>query len=395
MLERRLEDRRSEVLESLARVRSLHAGRLVLIPGSRRNPGESAVSDQELLLLESNFDGPAEPHFAALARELGPELGRMLELCEGDARGPLESRLRAGSRRTSVFFSAHPGLGVARVQADARLRTAFFRFLRAERSRVSGRSALRLVEQARAEFLRESERLGFGLSEPALEQRTRGAVAPAPAPMRAELELLPWLLRSLFHDLSDWVRELWTDARLDRSGLAERLERIGAREDSSTQQALTLVSVQKPGRFRRRALRRALAFVEAWLHASEPGARAIGASHFARFVELGDGRLVFLSHHDGSFEAEMGRFVEGWGFLASLVWSHTCGFPASFAAIFGGARDEANFKDWARVKRVPTQIAYSAYPELALGDVTRGAELRTILCGKLDEAAARRALDLV
>jgi len=112
-------------------------------------------------------------------------------------------------------------------------------------------------------------------------------------------------------------------------------------------------------------------------------------------VELGDGRLAFLSQHDQSLEAELGSFVERLSFVMNLVWSHTRDFPAGFSALFGGVRDEPRFKAWAQVKQLPTQLSYCAYPSLSVSDVRRGAELRGILSETLASSSARRALELV
>ena len=81
--------------------------------------------------------------------------------------------------------------------------------------------------------------------------------------------------------------------------------------------------------------------------------------------------------------------------LATFVWSNTRGFPASVGPFVGGARDEARFKHWVRLESLPAPFVYSAYPELSVSDVRRGAALRALLAGKPDEASARRALELV
>jgi hypothetical protein len=396
-VERLLDRERAAVGEQLAGISSLHAGRLVLIPGAGRAAANGAPSARELVLLESNFDGSAEEHLSALGRALGA-LGGLLAHCEGDlgANASIEAQLRAGSRRSDVYFTAHAGLSVERVRADASLRAEFTRLLRTERRSLDGESPVVVVERLRSLLIRGAGAREWGLGRE--ERRPADIAPPAASPfvsLARAMGLFPWLTRSVIHDVSDHFRALWTDETLDRAGLDERLDRLFALETPGTQRALTHVTEVKPGRFRRRALRRALRFVQSWLREAPDGAQVLGSSHFARFVELGDGRLVFLSHHDGSLEAELGRFVERLGFIASLVWSNTRDFPASFGPFFGGARDEASFKDWARVKSVPTQIAYSAYPELSLSDVARGAELRKILGSPLDEPAARRALNLV
>jgi hypothetical protein len=379
LLEERLEAARHALVEQLARVDSLHFGRLALVPR-----GDAAKSRQ-LLLFESNFDGSVAEHLEQVVTRVG-ELAPLFDLCE-DADGRcLADKLRYGSRRTGAFFCAQPALSVRRIRAAARLRAELRSFLRRERERLRLLDELRIVAEARAHLARSGSP---GLLEAAGDEprvANEGSFARS-------LGLVPLLARSAVEDAVDWVRELWSDSKLDRRGLEARLARVAA-GDLGAQRALTHVVEIKPGRFRRRALAAALRFADDWLRAS-PARRALGSSHFARWVELGDGRLAFLSHFDQSFEAELGSFVEQLGFITSLVWSHTRGFPAGAGALLGGTRDEARFKDWMQAKRVPTAVAYSAYPELSVSEVARAAELREILNGKLDERYARRALELV
>jgi hypothetical protein len=381
LLEQRLEAERVAVREKLSGVTTLHFARFVLVPRL------DAASSRALLLFESNFDGGIEEHVAELVSELGSELSALFSHCEDPGARSLAALLRYASRRTGALFCAQPALSVGRVQADARIRGAFRHFLRSERERLCGLGELGIVEEAQARLLRD-----FGPL--VLAELDEIAPEAAGASLGRFLGIGPLIARSAVQDVVDLVSDLWTDARLDRSGVEARLERVAARDADGAQRALTHVVELKPGRFRRRGLAAALRFVDGWLRAA-PGRRSFGSSHFARWVELGDGRLAFLSHHDQSFEAEMGSLVEQLGFITSLVWSHTRDFPPGLGGLIGGTRDEARFKDWVLAKCIPTAIAYSAYPELSVSEVARAAELREIFGGKLEERSARRALELV
>jgi hypothetical protein len=78
-----------------------------------------------------------------------------------------------------------------------------------------------------------------------------------------------------------------------------------------------------------------------------------------------------------------------------MIWSNTVGFPTTFAWVLGGARDEAGFKRWTRARQLPTPLWYSAYPELSVAEVRKNAEIRAILSRELDEAGARRVLEVL
>jgi hypothetical protein len=383
-LERLLEDERAAVGAKLARVDSLHFARFAVIP-----QGGGTSQRGARLLFESHFDGVAGAHLTELQRELGDVFAATFERCEVAREGTapsVEAALLAGSRRSAALFSAHPGRTARQIRDAARLRQAFRRFLADERGRLDGAPPLEIVRRAR-------ERLGSlapaeGSGEP------RPSVAKAAAALPRALRLVPLLLRAGLHDVADFLRALWTDEKLDRTGLDAQLARVAARYESTTQNAFLHVVELKPGRFRRRALSATLRHLDAWLRDGH-ALRRWDSCHSARWVELGDGRLLFSCHHDGSLEAELGTWVERLSFVGNLLWSHTRDFPPSLAAVFGGVRDERAFKDWARVKCLPTPIAFGAYPELSVADVARGAELCALFAGKLDAASARRALELV
>ena len=378
-LERALEAMRAELCARFGGVESLHFARFAVIP-------ERTGAEDARLLFESSFDGTFAMHSRELRRELGAELDRLLEHCEPalGATG-FEARFRLGARRAAAFFSAHRGRSAREIKDDGRLRAGLARFLKQERASLLTLAPGAIVERARV-FL------GLGRCSGARSHDGPGTDRGGSRSLLVEAAALaPMIARAALSDVSDVFHALWTDQRLDAGGLDEKLAQLTPR--AGTQQALTHVVELKPGRFRRRALAAALRFVDAWFR-SHPQAR-FGTSHFARFVDLGDGRLAFLSHHDGSLEAALGALVERSATLATLVWSHTQGFPASLGPLVGGARDESRFKHWARVKCLPAPVVYGAYPELSLLDVRRGAELRAILAGHLDDARARRALELV
>ncbi|HEY3498380.1 MAG TPA: hypothetical protein VGK73_26985, partial [Polyangiaceae bacterium] len=331
-LERVLEERRETVLAKLRGVGSLHFGRFVVVPARERHQGGPDESAKALLLFESSFDGSYEAHATELRRELGGELDGMISHCEGGG-SAFEAPFRAGARRAAAFFSAHPRLSVAEIRDDAQLRARFSHFLRQERAALVSKAPREIVETARA---------ALGVSHTDTAPLGAGLGGARRAPLLELVGLLPLLARATLNDLSDFFHALWTDRKL-AVGLQDRFE--GDAGNGGGQRALTHVVELKPGRFRRRALAAALRFVDARFRAAQA---PFGSSHFARWVDLGDGRLAFLCHHDGSLEAELGTFVERLATLVTFVWSNTRDFPASFGPLFGGARDEACFKHWAR-----------------------------------------------
>ena len=118
--------------------------------------------------------------------------------------------------------------------------------------------------------------------------------------------------------------------------------------------------------------------------------------HFARWVILDGGRQVlFFSNFDGSWQQYLGDFIDksGWGLTA--IFSNTADFPRSRYLFWGGAYDEEHFLAWARHTQVPTQVWYSAYPQLSIKNVNTNSAIRhrELIKKDLDEQQAQTFLN--
>ena len=91
----------------------------------------------------------------------------------------------------------------------------------------------------------------------------------------------------------------------------------------------------------------------------------------------------------------LGDFIDraAWGLTGA--WTCTVGFPKTRFLFFEGARDERRFKAWVRSQQVVTQVWYSAYPSLSVGEVLANAEIRELLAREPDEMSAARLCRLV
>jgi hypothetical protein len=74
------------------------------------------------------------------------------------------------------------------------------------------------------------------------------------------------------------------------------------------------------------------------------------------------------------------------------VFSNGAGYPKTRWLLFGGSQDEQAFKDFLRVHQVPTQVWFSAYPQLTARNLENNANIRQGLSGRMDAAAARQWL---
>src|SRR5262249_51823220 len=155
---------------------------------------------------------------------------------------------------------------------------------------------------------------------------------------------------------------------------------IGLEEDRVDQNGLTHLVPLKPGAYRRFALRTMGELVTALADAGALAGKlgGIDTIHFARWVVLPDQRLLFLSNYDGSWEASLGDFTDKGATGLAMIWTNPVWFPRTRFLLFRGARDEVAFKAWTRAYQMRTQVWYSAYPTLSVGDVLRNAEIREL-----------------
>jgi hypothetical protein len=96
-----------------------------------------------------------------------------------------------------------------------------------------------------------------------------------------------------------------------------------------------------------------------------------------------DRRLIFASNYDGSLESYMDDFIDKvhWGLNAAF--SNGVGYPKTSFLLRGGAADEETFKNYLRCHQIPTQVWYSAYPDLSAANIANNAAIRAGLIGPM------------
>jgi hypothetical protein len=398
-----LEAWRELIVERLVALGSLHTAQIALLPPP--DLADSTLGFRSFLVFETTFDGALSAHLSEWWWLLAEELDGLLGHCEGWTSPSDEHEfgryLRNWERSASVWCSAHPGLSVSRIQADARLRATLGRHLREERALLRGQAPLAVVQHVRYLLERDAEREDFDFEAiavpmpPAIAHSLREQIWDVAE--EHKFELLHSFTRSLGFEFADLLAALWNDTRLDSKGLDARLERCERLEHTARQNGFLHVVETKPGLGRRRALRFGLRFLQQLLQrvpALSARARS-GFGHSARWVLLEDGRLLFSSTHDGTLEAYLGELVERANACVNLIWSNTRHFPSTVGFLLGGARREQSFKTWARTGLVVAPIWYSAYPTLGVREVSVAAELRELFARELEPVSAARVLELV
>jgi hypothetical protein len=392
-----LTEHRRALQRALVASTTTHFARWVVLPPSLDEGGEP-TGDRHLLAFESNFDGELAEHVADLRVALGELLDGAFAHAQGypgsrDAR-KLEAFFRDRSLRAAAFFVAHGGLPVPVVKGDAALRSAIDHQLR-QRAKWSEAPALELAEQLqqRARSLADEQGLALGHVERGLPKRAASAWHAAAT--RPFAVLVAFLLAP-FYELRDALVRRRMPSFFTPALRAKR-DAIGLEEDRVDQNGLTHLVPLKPGRYRRFTLGVMVFLVTAMADAGALVGRLGGIEtiHFARWVVLPDGRLLFFSNYDGSWESYLGDFIDKASFGLTMIWCNTVWYPKTRLLLFAGARDEVAFKAWTRAYQVPTQVWYSAYPLLSVGDVLKNARIRELLGQRLDSARAAELLSLL
>jgi hypothetical protein len=386
--------------QRLSRSTTTHFARWVLLPPTPDEAGQT-IGEQHLLAFESNFDGELQEHVADLRAALGPLMDGAFAHVEGypgaDNLSDLAEFFRSRSLRAAAFFIAHGGLSVPVVHGDAALKRSVENRLRelSHGALVDARepSALAHELQQTARILAAKEGLALGHVDRGLHEDPPGVLARAF--MRPFGVLLAFVLAPFFELRDELVRKrqpsfATPEQRAKRDG-------IGLEEDRVDQNGLTHLVALKPGRYRPFALKMMVHLVTALADAGALIGRLGGIQtiHFARWALLPDRRLLFFSNYDGSWEAYLGDFIDKASMGLTMIWTNTIWYPKTRLLLFKGATDEEAFKTWTRACQVPTQVWYSAYPTLSVGDVLKNAKIRELLGSELDAARAAQLLALL
>lgn len=372
----------------------IHFARLALL--------EEAVgaSQGSSLVFESNFDtsldGAREArdaHLELLCDTIRPSLDSVFRYCVGfsagsDA-GDLAETLADHQVEASAAYQGHAHRDLARIRLEQRVRDVLMDFF----SQAPKLAPRELYHEAR-----EHVRLRCA-SDPLLAGLDLGAPAPlepdaAVRSARLKAGVFPWIWNlssdlvayafSQLRNIFSWQRrdrqyeqracqEAWTEADF------RNFSQIAETEDHALQNALTHV-VPLKGLDRLGVVRVSHGYIDlmARNHFDEIGQLGgIPTIHFAKWLLVDDNtRLLFLSNYDSSWESYLGDFVDRAAVGLNLAWTCTEEYPRTFLLALQGATDEERFKAWSRSRQRPTQVFYTAYPELSIAALNNNTWIR-------------------
>lgn len=374
----------------------IHFARLVLL----EEPGDAPYSSS--LIFESNFDTAFEDvhlarfeHLKLLSTIIYQPLCSLFEHCEGFTAGTTENGLAlylAGLQvQSSAAYQGHIERDLSRIRLEQHLRDVLLDFFS-----QAPKAPLRELYHAAREHVRlrcgsDPKLAGLDLNQPCPPSpdaivRSRGLQAGISAWLKnLSSDLVAYVLSQLWN-IRRWQREdpeydqrarqeAWTDA--DRRTFVE----IAATEDHALQNALTHV-VPLKGVERLALLLFSHGYIDAMARNHFDNIGQLGGIptiHFAKWLLIDDNaRLLFFSNYDSSWESYLGDFVDRAAIGLNLAWTLTKEYPTTSYLTRLGASDEERFKAWSRAYQRPTQVFYTAYPELGIAALNNNTWIR---CG--------------
>jgi hypothetical protein len=334
------------------------------------------------LVFENNVDGTPQAYLDALLDVAAPALHHIYGMCleyDGAAfdRAALRSFLLARLVLPDAGYIGNVGRSVARTKAEADLRAGLETQLDAMVRDGTATSAPEIFTQLR-DFA--GERFRWALeAEPRigrLDLLLRWAVLVALAvavlalwPITGPLLVL-FVIMLRIHEIGEKIETPPSEP--------EHVLELAANEDGRVQNHMASLCYVTPGRFRLFSIRLVLFLTKLVGRVSIYGKLSgLNSLHFAHWVVIDEGRrLLFLTNYDGSWENYLDDFIDKAAIGLTAIWSNTINFPRTSFLVFGGARDERKFKAIARHTQVPTNLWYSAYPNLTVPGIDNNSAIR-------------------
>ncbi|MGH7785872.1 MAG: hypothetical protein ACRERC_03340 [Candidatus Binatia bacterium] len=371
---------------------TLHFARLAIVDFAVDPKG---CGDPRLIVCV-DFDGSPEDLTAALVAKAAGGLDGLFAHCVDypDGATPAARVATFLTRRQvpeNIHFTGAPGRTVEQIRAEAQLRDAIQGFVGRQRQALAGctSAAVRIAIQqfVRSQRGTTGEPLyawaepqhppAKGISRLRFCGKLAGVAGAAAA--AAVREAPQWAAERLRALVSDPPRNPpLTCAEQD----LVQCDNLSG--DPGDQNKMTTVNVARPGY--RWLVGAGIGFIGAAAqHTYFRGELAgIVTIHFARWVMI-DRCVLFCSIYDGSWEAYLGEFIDRAFEGLNLLWGSTVGYPTTRWIAQAGARDEQRFKAWVVRHQVPTQVLYSAYPELSISAIRQNTRLRDGLFAIMDD----------
>ncbi|SMD45037.1 hypothetical protein SAMN00777080_3678 [Aquiflexum balticum DSM 16537] len=376
---------------------SIHFARWVII--DREIPGfPTPTSAIPKLCFVVDYDGTQAELFKNLSTVSSAMIDGIYCYCEDY---PLENKRTEESRiaffnrhtikNTSVYIGA-PGRSLQQIRDESRLRNYlrdyldFLSLKRGPAKEIHEKLRTKIMSENDFEFLKTPVKMPkinwFGMA-------LIGLILLVLSPL-----LILWILMvQFFYERKDEVFTM-KRSQLDNQALST----LETYEDIYNQNQFTQLVEMKPGIVRLITINGMFMLANGLIRFFFVKGKLMGipSIHFARWVLFDDNkRVLFFSNFDGSWQQYLGDFIDksGWGLTG--IFSNTKVFPKTKFLLTGGAYDEEHFLAWSRHSQLPTDVWYSAYPQLSIKNINNNTKIRTLLMKDLSEKQAAKFLQLL
>lgn len=351
-----------------------------------------------ILVFENNFDGDLSPYLDQLLGVAGPGMNQIYQCCIGYQQQSLKAFLTAHVVLPNAYHVGNVG------------RTA---------NDISNNRDLRLKLQ---DYLDQQISLAKPSGLPAAELRkniqgfTKDKIAPqlsSPLPPHQTFSerFIPWVNLVAFGLLLIVLavglfpvtiilivilrRKEMSDKPWDNQASPANVDALMKTENQIAQNHLASITDIKPGKFRLYTLKLVLFAVNLVARVCTHGTLSgIPSIHFAHWAIINNKQLLFFSNFDGSWVSYLDDFIDKAATGLTGVWTNSVGFPETRFLVLDGARDELRFKAFARNMQVPSQVWYSAHPDLTVQNIDRDSAMREDMWTDLSEADTKQWLKL-
>jgi hypothetical protein len=376
-----------------------------------------------LLIFENNFDGEISPYLNQLMTKAGPGLQKIYQCCKGYQPGVptanLQQFLEANIVRPNAYHIGNVGRKATVIKENQDLRKQVQDYL--DNLYVIGKLKNNNPIQVRQQiqtFVKANPNQNFQNQipphqtflekfVPQLNKYLLIAVILAillAAIISLIFGLISWQIPYIFITIAVVLVVIIGTLRFKEGRDSDKvpppsvsdIEQLIRTENVITQNHLANITDIKPGPFRLVLLKVVLWGANILARTSTQGKLSgIPSIHFAHWSIINENtQLLFLSNYDGSWSSYLDDFIDKAATGLTGIWSNTQGFPHTKFLLFDGARNEINFKAYARNHQVSSRVWYSAYRDLTVQNIDKDSKIRENLFGDLSEAETKEWLKL-
>ena len=372
-----------------SQLRLLHFASFVIMD----QPGAPSI-----LVFENNFDSDLSDYLDQLLSVAGPGMNQIYQCCIGYQQQSLKAFLSANVVLPNAYHVGNVGRTAIDISNNRDLRLKLQDYLDQE-TNLTKPSAL-----SAAQLRKNIQAFTKGNVNPQLS-------SPLPPHQTLSERFIPWVNLIAFGLLLIVLaigllpvtiiliiilrRKEMSDKPWDNQASAANVDALMKTENQIAQNHLASITDIKPGTFRLYLLKLVLFAVNLVARVCTHGTLSgIPSIHFAHWSIINNKQLLFFSNFDGSWVSYLDDFIDKAATGLTGVRTNSVGFPETRFLVLDGARDELRFKAFARNMQVPSQVWYSAHPDLTVQNIDRDSAIREDMWTDLSEADTKQWLKL-